>query len=279
MNEKDEIRTQPSGPYTVIGNHAFNDEDLSADGLAVWCYVRSRPPGWTVYPLQLAKRFAWGKGKIYAVLTDLIERGYVRRIEYRDGGRYAKFRYVFVDRIFHEPFPENRETVADPPFPGLPDTAKRDAANRDALINTDDSPSKDSKEVLTLSGGPPAKLSRAAASAFFDERFWPRFPKRTGGNPKEDARQKFIAAVVSGENPEEILAGAARLEQEMRAINKLGTEIVPMCVTWLNKKRWKDDPGPAPVSQSPPRRGGDQPGFFELASQLRTRNRDEEPDQ
>lgn len=102
------------------------------------------------------------------------------------------------------------------------------------------------------------------ASKFFDERFWPTYPKRLGGNPKEDARKKFVAAVVSGENPELILAGVGRLVQEMTAINKLGTEIVPMAVTWLNKKRWKDD-APDPELARAARTKGRTRSFFDVA--------------
>jgi hypothetical protein len=114
------------------------------------------------------------------------------------------------------------------------------------------------------------EITRARASAFFDERFWPAYPKRLGGNPKEDARKKFVAAVVSGENPEEILAGLGRLVHEMQAVNKLGTEFVPTAVVWLNKKRWKDDPPPDGEGLPPnrPNDRGPQPSFFGLANEL-----------
>ncbi len=70
--------------------------------------------------------------------------------------------------------------------------------------------------------------------------FWTVKPKRSGSNPKEPARQKFLRAVASGVAPEKIIGAArewARLEREN---GKLGTEYVAMAVTWLNQKRYED---------------------------------------
>lgn len=113
------------------------------------------------------------------------------------------------------------------------------------------------------------------AGEFFDARFWPAFPKRDGSNPKEPARKKFIAAVVGGENPEEILAGAIRLEQDLRRQGRLLSQFVPQCVTWLNQRRWRDDPPPEgspPPGNGPNDRGG-QSSFFGAANEIGNRNR------
>lgn len=110
------------------------------------------------------------------------------------------------------------------------------------------------------------------AARFFDEQFWPAFPKRDGSNPKEPAKKKFMAAVVSGENPEEILAGAIRLEQDLRRQGALLSKFVPQCVTWINQRRWKDDPPPSPAGgppgNGPNDRGGGQASFFGLANEI-----------
>lgn len=83
------------------------------------------------------------------------------------------------------------------------------------------------------------------AEMFFDKQFWPAYPKRYGSNPKEPAKKKIVAAILKGENPREILAGVNRLYAMLQRTGKIGTEYVPMALTWINRKSWKDDPIPA----------------------------------
>lgn len=114
-----------------------------------------------------------------------------------------------------------------------------------------------------------AKMSAREANAFFDTQFWPNYPKRDGQNPKEPARKKIVAALISGENPQEILAGLARLVQGLRRRNKIGSEFVPRAITWINGKGWKDDPTePAPNT---PRPQGTN-GFYAAAASILPRD-------
>lgn len=112
-------------------------------------------------------------------------------------------------------------------------------------------------------------VSSRDANRFFDEVFWPEYPKRDGGNPKEPTRKKIVAALISGENPDLILAGLRRLSKGLSARNKIGTEFVPMAMTWVNRKGWKDDPTPdhpAPGANGPTRPSGG--GFFTAAAAI-----------
>ena len=91
--------------------------------------------------------------------------------------------------------------------------------------------------------GEPEKKSFLPAVDFHSKflEFWGYFPKRVGSNPKFGAEQKFEKAVKSGENAETIIAGARRFAAECLR-NKTDARFVPMAVTWLNQKRWRDDP-------------------------------------
>lgn len=112
-----------------------------------------------------------------------------------------------------------------------------------------------------------SRVSVSEANRFFAEKFWPNYPRRDGGNPKEPARKKLVAAIVSGENPEEILEGLRRLVQDLRRRNKVGSEFVPQAITWINGRRWKDDPPPDPSTIPPPRPNGPM-GFFAAAASI-----------
>jgi hypothetical protein len=86
---------------------------------------------------------------------------------------------------------------------------------------------------------------REQAELFFDKQFWPAYPKRFGSNPKEPARKKIVTAILKGEKPENILAGVNRLYSMLQRSGKIGTEYVPMALTWINRRSWNDDPVPA----------------------------------
>ncbi len=85
---------------------------------------------------------------------------------------------------------------------------------------------------------PESKEGRTMSNDF--ERFWSVYPKRSGGNPKQPAMQKFLRAVKQGARPDDIIGGAKCYARECDAARKTGTEFVAMASTWLNQRRWMD---------------------------------------
>jgi len=79
------------------------------------------------------------------------------------------------------------------------------------------------------------------------EEFWSAKPKRSGGNPKKNAREKFMRLVASGIDPQKIIGAARAWARDEIARGKSGTEYVAMAVTWLNQERF-DDYAPPPKS-------------------------------
>ena len=71
--------------------------------------------------------------------------------------------------------------------------------------------------------------------------FWDAFPKRDGTNSKKEARNKFVAALKRGVDPNEIIAGAKRYAEQMERQNKVGTPYVARADTWLNQESWEQD--------------------------------------
>jgi hypothetical protein len=73
--------------------------------------------------------------------------------------------------------------------------------------------------------------------------FWAAYPRRRGANPRAPARTSWDRALKRGATPEAILAGARAYAADPST--KVGTEFVPMAVTWLNQRRWEDYQAPA----------------------------------
>lgn len=93
-------------PYTVISNALVNDPSLSLNALAVMTYLISKPHDWRVRADDIQRRFQISRGKVYNILDELMERGYLSREIIRQGGRVKECRY----------------TVMEHPVPALPDT-------------------------------------------------------------------------------------------------------------------------------------------------------------
>jgi len=93
-------------PYTVISNALVNDPSLSLNALAVMTYLISKPHDWRVRADDIQRRFQISRGKVYGILDELMERGYLSREIIRQGGRVKECRY----------------TVMEHPVPALPDT-------------------------------------------------------------------------------------------------------------------------------------------------------------
>lgn len=74
------------------------------------------------------------------------------------------------------------------------------------------------------------------------EEFWQTYPSRQNHpNPKKPALDKFRLAVKRGADPGAIIAGARQYADYVKATNK-DPEHVAQAVTWINQRRWEDQP-------------------------------------
>jgi hypothetical protein len=60
-------------------------------------YLLSKPDDWTILPAQLAKVGRIGRRSTYRIINELIDSGWLRRQQSRDGTRFAKGEYLVCD--------------------------------------------------------------------------------------------------------------------------------------------------------------------------------------
>lgn len=270
------VRRKRTANFTIIGNKPMDDETLGAETLGVLCYVRSRPDDWAVHPMQLAKRFGCGRDRIYRILTELIEAGYVERSMQRlDGGQWGSVDYVFYDDP-HDPRPENTEAV---PCTENAEAEKPQAENTDTLLRTDLLPRTDTDQKTPVASKATKRATDAEIDAIFEERFWPIYPKRVGTRGKQEALKKFRTIVRAGGNVDKITIAAAKLAADWapRISRKpADAQFIPMAATWLNKGRWDDEPDDREADgDGPPfRGGGGGETMFDLANHFENRVRE-----
>jgi hypothetical protein len=154
------IRRKHNGNFTVIGNGLVENEALSAEALGVLCYLLSRPDNWQVIPDQLQTRFNVGRDKMYRVLSELIDLGYISRSQAKDPENhiFGKSEYV----VYDEPRPEKADTGPRPCFP-RPEKPRPEKA--DTIIRTDRQPELKEKQELILTGDEPPNPKPKRAKA------------------------------------------------------------------------------------------------------------------
>lgn len=102
------IRREHTANYAIIPNSTADDDNLKADALGVLVYLLAKPNDWQVNIANLRKRFGLGRNRVYAILGELAEAGYVKRSQGRNmEARFGDVEYVVFDS------PEAQMTALD----------------------------------------------------------------------------------------------------------------------------------------------------------------------
>ena len=78
------IKCQKKDNFTRIYNACINDKNLSGEALAILVYVMSKPEDWIIYVNDLHIRFKRSFHKIYDLINELENLGYMKRYQPRD---------------------------------------------------------------------------------------------------------------------------------------------------------------------------------------------------
>lgn len=154
MNDDQTIYRVGQGSFTTISNVVLHDDSLSFDAVGLLCRIMSLPQDWKIGTAHLRKKYGIGRDKLYRMIDELKEAGYMRYAQPRDeGGRMKKgVYYIAADpsSLAHiEPLPENPDTDTEP-LPEKPDAGI--SASRKTRTHTKETePTKktDSQKALT----------------------------------------------------------------------------------------------------------------------------------
>lgn len=97
------------------------------------------------------------------------------------------------------------------------------------------------------SSPPSAASARDDSGLAFDE-FWSRYPRKAG---KSEAVKAWGKAIKNGADPASLLA-AVKAHADYYVAAKTEQQYIPHASTWLNQKRYEDEPPPLPRNAAPP---------------------------
>lgn len=171
-----------SSNFTVVGNEAIQNPNLSAKAKGLFVYLLSLPNDWIFYERELVNHFSDGKSSISSALRELKENGYVTIKKIRDeNGRFMKSEWFITESPVIKAFTPETEN---------PETGNRDPENRcpenRALQNTNITKDlynkrnieRKSKESLRATDVAPHSENKQFEAEF--EKLWSMYPNKKG---------------------------------------------------------------------------------------------------
>lgn len=98
--------------FTRIDNNIINDDRMHLKALGLYTYMWSKPDDWQFYIEAIAKDFKDGKAAISTAIHELMDLGYLQRVQNRKDGKFGSYDYVLLET----PKPENRTSVTENRF-------------------------------------------------------------------------------------------------------------------------------------------------------------------
>lgn len=119
------IRRKHSGNFAVIPNATADDERLAADTLGTLVYLLAKPEDWKVIVADIRRRFGIGRNRVYAIMLELEDAGYVRRFQNRSAhSQFSSIEYHVFDcpqaLAGSADIPVEGDVAGNEPFPGPP---------------------------------------------------------------------------------------------------------------------------------------------------------------
>ncbi len=166
-------------PYVMIRRAVPQDKRLSWEARGVMAYLLSKPDDWSIQANDLRQHC--GRDKVYSILKELTENGYLERVQWVDEtGKFDSFEY----------------RLHETPLTPLPETAEPDTANPHHTYNKDSELNTDSSEPA-VQGENPAPLQFPAKSPFTTTYTHP-------GSPNASKKKRVMGrdgSVVDGYEP------------------------------------------------------------------------------
>jgi hypothetical protein len=177
--------------YTTVPNHVFEDMRLSMEARWLLGYLLSKPDNWTVRMGDIRKKGSCGRDKARAMVSELVDAGYIEREDARKGGKFNGLSLVIYDEPQGERSPEP-ESVASLPQTYLPATVEPAPVNP-PLVKTEDLAIPDSQPeragARAREGTDREDRKRAEARGWRLLARWPGF----AGMPKNRAMKAWMA--------------------------------------------------------------------------------------
>jgi len=223
--------------FTILDNNVLRDTSLSFRSRGVLGYLLSLPPDSTVSAAEIARQGSEGREAIRSALTELEAAGYlVRGHRRRPDGTFTSFSTIYEQ-------PQTGEESADSPAPRnpppVPPADSRERAGQTGAQKPASGFLGDQREGLSEEGLKQEGLTACSPQPepITFEDFWSIYPLRA---KPPDARRAWDKAIKTTA-PEVVIQGVIRYRDDPNR----DPAFTAYPASWLNSRRWEDDPLPA----------------------------------
>jgi hypothetical protein len=159
------IRIKHDKNYVCIHKGALEDPNLSFKAKGLWTYCMSKPNDWEFHVNHLTTVSKDGEDAIYSAIKELIEYGYMKKIQANVGGKFQSVDYEVYET------PQLKKSL---PHRDFPDAGFPDAGNP-ALVSNDSSLVSNDKHRKG-SAPPPVSAEAESLCDFFIKKIKERSP-------------------------------------------------------------------------------------------------------
>jgi hypothetical protein len=229
--------------FTVMSNHHLRNKDLSLKAKGLLSYMLSLPDDWDYSIGGLAANNKEGRAAVRSALCELEEAGYLihRQCRSEDGG-FAGNQYIVYEvphaKTEDEPLCENCTT--DEIIPPLCDftSAENPLSENRTQLNTNLPSTNLTKPPKSPRRGKGRRSEKDDLSETLFQRFWDKYPNHKGKQAAKKAWDKLHPSIQTCREMADALAWQATTWEWTHEDGRY----VPMASTWLNQKRWLEDP-------------------------------------
>lgn len=241
------VQLKRSSGFTVLQNELLRDPRLSLKTKGLFAVLASLPADWEYSISGLSAFVGVGRDAIRTALNELEAAGYLtRRQEHRDGGRFAGCIYEISDV---SSIPMDTSTS---PLSGFSTTVEPTTVEPSS-----DNPTQQNKDLtkerLTNTPYSPPEGEQHADDSL--PKWKPEMFKAFYGKyPVKKNRKAACRAWDKLKPSDELMATmgkALRLQVRYWTVTR-STEFAPHPSTWLNGRRWEDDPAEFAIAEDEP---------------------------
>lgn len=247
----DAINKSKSRNFTQIPNEFLRNPDISAKAKTVLSILLSNSEGWTSYFSTLQKMMKEGEDAIKSALVELQNHGYLMKLKYRDKnskhirgsvwvysdepGEFPELEKTekILNQYNMEFLPYDTENFQEGEFHqcGNHPGGNHSGGNQELRILRKEYKYKNKKSS--------SRILDAITPSQFDE-FWELYPRKEDKGRAQTSWEKICNKPPENRPSFQTLMNALRAQRETdRWKDK---KFIPHPATWLNQKRWLDDP-------------------------------------
>lgn len=174
-----------NNPYVMIRKEPLKDNKLSWKAKGILSYLLSLPDDWQIYETELVKHSTDGRDSLKSGISELLEAGYIERIEKRnEKGHFKGYNYTVFEIPHRNGKPDIGKTNIGKPDIGKPVTTNNDFTNNDL----------NNKEITNIKNSASGDVTSATNKDIENnfESMWKIYPNKRNKGQVSPSKKKEI---------------------------------------------------------------------------------------